>query len=266
MALSAPHRIFVATPCSGETVTTEYLHTVLKLQGYAYRPGATFSVKFVTLSIADIYKARNALAAAFMADPSMTHLLFLDADMGFEPRLVEKMLQFDQPFTAALSPQRSLDAKRFHDAARRVDDPELAERLAAQFVSAQSIVGESVDGGPPIYRVDRGFVRIKTIGSGIVLLRREVFITLREAYPELMSPPNQSPYRQLGTTGPVHQCFASLQLEDGNFLSEDISFCYRWDRCGGKIWACVDEDISHVGQRVHRSAYIEHMRHGLFQT
>ncbi len=239
---------------------------MLKLQGHAYRPGSNFTLKFVTLSISDIYKARNALAAMFMADATATHLLFVDADMGFEPRLIDRMLQFDQPFTAALYPQRSLDARRYHEVARQVDDPVLAERLAVNFVTGQNVVGVSVEGGPPSYHVDRGFVRIKAIGTGLMLLRREVFTTLQDAYPELMSPPNQSPYRQLGTSEPVHQCFASLRQDNGNFLSEDVSFCHRWDRCGGKIWACVDEDVSHVGQRVFRSAYIDRMKHGMFQT
>ncbi len=242
------------------------MHTILKLKDYAHSETSDFAFRTITVSFSDIYKSRNFLAAAFMADKSATHLLFVDADMGFEPSLVRRMVRFDQPFVAALYPNRSMDRQRFHAVARTTDDAVLAERLALDFVKGESIVGESINGETPRYRVDRGFVRTKAIGTGVLLLKREVFTTLRDAYPSLLSPPNQSPYRQLGISEPVHQCFASLQLEDGNFLSEDISFCHRWNRCGGKIWACVDEDISHVGQKVYRSAYIDRMKHGMFQT
>ena len=259
-------KILLATPCSGETVTTTYLRTILKLSAQAPRLNPKLSLVVQTLSIADIYKARNFLAASFMADLSFTHLFFVDADIGFEPRLLEKMLRFDRPFVAALYPYRTLNLRRFHDVARQVGDPELAERLALEFVMGQSVVGESVNGAAPTYTVNAGFVRTKTIGAGVMLLKREVFETLKKAHPELMTAPNQMPYSMMGIKEPVLQCFASLQLEDGNFLSEDISFCYRWDRCGGKIWACVDEDVTHVGQTAYRSAYIDRLKHGMFQT
>ncbi len=261
-----PARILVATPCSGEVVTTEYLHTIVKLIGESTRPSAGFSLSLLTISMSDLHKSRNHLAAAFMADPQNTHLLFIDSDQAFNPAMVSKMVKFDQPFVAALCPYRTMDMKRFHELSRRFEDAELAERLSLDFVSAGTLVGERVDGGPPVYRVKDGFIRAKAVGSGIALLKREVFDRLREAHPELWTPADQPPYSQLGITDPVHQCFAPLQIEGGNFLSEDMSFCRRWDKLGGQIWVCVDEDIVHIGRKVYKSAYIDRMKHDLFQN
>lgn len=258
--------ILVATPCSGELVTTEYLHTIVKLIGWSTNPSAGFSVSLLTLALSDLHKARNHLAAAFMAEPNHTHLLFIDADQAFRPALVSRMLKLDQPFVAALCPYRTMDMKRFHELSRRFDDPELAERLSLDFVSAGTLVGERVGDGPPVFRVRDGFIRAKAVGSGIALLKREVFERLRDAHPELWTPPDQPPYSQIGIKDAVHQCFAPLQIEGGNFLSEDMSFCRRWDNLGGQIWVCVDEDIVHVGRKAYRSAYIDRMKHDLFQN
>ena len=259
-------KILIGTPCSGDVVTTAYLRTIIKLSAFASSCRPSFAWDLQTIAISDLHKARNFLAARFMADPSYTHLLFIDADMGFEPRLIGKMLQFDQPFTAALYPQRKIDMGRMYEASRRLDDPKLAECLALDFVSAAGVIGERRPDGRVAFHVDRGFVRIKSIGTGVMLLRREVFTTLREAHPELLTLSNQSPYKELGISDPVHQCFAAVQTVDNSFLSEDVSFCHRWDRCGGKIWACVDEPVSHVGQHVFHAAYIDRMRHDLMQS
>ena len=259
-------RILIATPCTGETVTTEYLRTVVKIGAEAKRLNPSFDFDLLTISMADIYKARNYLAAQFIRHARFTHLLFVDSDMGFEPRLIEKMLRYDKPFTAAFYPFRKIDMARFHETSRKVDESGLAERLALDFVSAASIVGERRAEGGVAYRVDEGFVRTKEIGTGVMLLKREVFEKLRDAYPDLMGPPNQSPYDQLGVSEPVHQCFTSLRTDDGRYLSEDISFCWRWDRCGGQIWACVDEEITHFGQKAYKGAYIDRLKHGMFQT
>ncbi|MGU3540848.1 hypothetical protein [Methylobacterium sp. A54F] len=255
--------MLVCTPCAGEMVTTTYFGAMLKLKGHAFG-GRDVRISVSCVSIADIYKVRNYFAAQFMGNPALTHLLFVDADMGFEPRLVERMLAFDKDVTAALCPFRRRDAARFHAMARRVDDPELAERLALDYVAGNDMVRE---GSPehPQYRVTDGFVRVNSIGTGIMLIRRAAFERLRAAYPDLTSPPNQSPYAAMGIAEPVHQCFSPHRAQDGNFLSEDKSFCHRWTAAGGEIWACVDEPIAHVGPSTFEGAYIDRMRAGLFQ-
>jgi hypothetical protein len=33
----------------------------------------------------------------------------------------------------------------------------------------------------------------------------------------------------------------------GTYLSEDFSFCRRWTRMGGEIWADLESKLTHVG-------------------
>lgn len=259
-----PVRILICTPCVGESVTTTYVGSILKLQSHRFRNrDVAFSFKF--LSISDVYKSRNYFAALFMEKAVFTHLLFIDSDMGFEPQLIEKMLNFDKDLTAALCPYRERDPVKFHGVARKIDDPYLAERLSLDFVSGGDIVRAAGTPEDPQYRVTNGFVRVNSIGAGIMLVRRSVFERLRELYPDLIGPEQQMPYAKMGLTQRVHQCFSPVRTPDGNFLSEDKSFCARWTSSGGEIWACVDENIAHVGPSTYEGAYIERMRAGLFQ-
>ena len=258
--------LFVATPTTDSTVTTEYFQSINGLIFASYKEGSTFNVSCIrTTMYAEVAKARNVLAAKFMEDERFTHLLFVDADMGFNPSLVARMLATDHPFVGALSPYKYVDPATQHRMARRFDDPRLADRLSLDFVAAEQIFNEGDEVSPRI-RVHDGFVRVHRIGTGITLLARSVFDAVQAAHPTLWSAPNSSFYAGVGIKGRVHQCFAGIQRPDGDMLSEDFSFCERWTSLGGEIWACVDEDIAHVGRRICKSAYIDRLRHNIIQT
>ena len=62
---------------------------------------------FAGNSYADIVEGRN-----FLLKTDASHLLFLDADMGFDPQLIVDMIAFDQPLTGAAYPKREIDRDR----------------------------------------------------------------------------------------------------------------------------------------------------------
>jgi hypothetical protein len=81
---------------------------------------------------------------------------------------------------------------------------------------------------------------------------------MAEAYPELLAPATPR-YQVLGVRERVFQAFESLPDETGVHLSEDLSFCERWRRIGGEIWACVDETITHVGRMAFEGRYLDRL-------
>jgi hypothetical protein len=81
---------------------------VIRLMNYA--KSARFEVSLAMVNHdALISRARSTLLAAFLDNPSATHLLFVDADISFEPQQVERLLRFDKDFTGALYPLKSMD-------------------------------------------------------------------------------------------------------------------------------------------------------------
>jgi hypothetical protein len=89
-------------------VSQNYMLSVIRLMSCA--KSAEFDVSLTMLgSDALISRARSTLVAAFLDNPAATHLLFVDADISFEPQQVERMLRFDKDFTGALYPLKSMD-------------------------------------------------------------------------------------------------------------------------------------------------------------
>jgi hypothetical protein len=100
--------ILLATPCFGGVVSQSYMLSVIRLMSYAKTAGFEVSLSMVSYD-ALISRARSTLLAAFLDNPSTSHLLFVDADISFEPQQVERLLLFDKDFTGALYPLKSMD-------------------------------------------------------------------------------------------------------------------------------------------------------------
>jgi hypothetical protein len=44
------------------------------------------------------------------------------------------------------------------------------------------------------------------------------------------------------------RAFDEIKIGSNPAMSEDTSFCERWRRCGGEIWAAVDFPVGHIGR------------------
>jgi hypothetical protein len=238
-------KILIGTPVYDEQVLVPYHLSVLAMLAYfrRARPQAQFDSGLISSAI--VTQARNAMATRVLLDPSYTHLLFIDADMGFRPELIGKMIDFDQPVVGCIYPKRVYDHARFAEAARTTPDPEIARAIAQTYVGGADDLMAG-DHGQPILRGD--FARALRAGTGIMLIKREALETLRDTFPELWTDDPEGAYRPLGAQG-AFQVFEAMQTSTGVFCSEDYAFCLRWvEGCGGEIWSCFNEPIRHVGR------------------
>ncbi len=250
-------KILLGTPAHGDVVTIPYHTSVIRLLNVAKTWPASIYLNVVRSSV--ISQARNAIASKVLANASITHLLFVDSDMGFEPDLIRKMLEFNRPVVGCVYPKRVSDYRRLFDVSRSSNDP-----LAAQYLAQSYVGGEEdlVGWEQGKLELRNGFARAFRTGTGIMLIKREVLEQMRQHYPDLWVWDTEGAYRGLGVEGHVLQCFEPLQSPSGLFYSEDYAFCSRWvDGCGGEIWSCISETIIHSGSERFTGNYSAKLQH-----
>ncbi|GJD88174.1 hypothetical protein BHAOGJBA_1687 [Methylobacterium hispanicum] len=220
----------------------------------SFRVPTKISQRLISMSVLDL--ARNILASYALANQDITHLFFVDADMGFGSSLLEKMLDFDKPVVSAIYPAKQLKAERVKEMAVSAQSAERLFSMANDFVAPTVITSEGSNG--PILQVsDEGFTRVHSTGAGVLLIKREVLERMKEI-PGLWAPGFQG---GPGWANGLLQAFRPIESKHGAFYGEDYSFCHRWIvECGGEIWANVTEDITHVGQFAFTGRFADKLR------
>jgi hypothetical protein len=211
----------------------------------SYAKAADFDVALTMVGYdALISRARSTLVAAFLDNPAATHLLFVDADISFDPQQVERLLRFNKEFTGALYPLKSMDWDLIPQ--RCVERGESVRQAALSYVGAFCPEGERTQEGD--------FATGIYAGGGFQLIRRSALKRMIAGYPET----HFSHVHILPMSGSRREAMPSSNLfalfdciidpETGAYLSEDYSFCLRWRKIGGEIWIDVASKLTHSGQ------------------
>src|ERR1700753_605315 len=101
--------LVVSTPCFGGQVSTIYAKSLFALQR------AVHSMSNVKLKVnlrdgdALITRARANLVTLYLDDPAATHLLFVDADIGFKPVQAFRLIESGADMVAGCYPIKRVD-------------------------------------------------------------------------------------------------------------------------------------------------------------
>lgn len=202
--------ILIATPmhnaeCSG-LYTKSLLDTVvyLKSKGYDVAYEAVMHDALLT-------RSRNTLVHLFLKT-SFDYLLFIDADMSFSPLDIEKMIDSDVDVVAGAFPKKTI----------------------------QEEYGLSTNN----LKLFKDLVECDYVGTGIILIKKEVFLKLKDSVNHYINVDNNFSWMN---PGEIVYSFFDTAIVDNQYLPESYWFCKEWKKTGGKIYVYPDMNIGHVG-------------------
>ncbi len=244
MAAPSDH-IFIATPCYGGQLTIAYVKSVLDFQVEATKRGVRMSFRFLG-NEALIVRARNELTWAFL-ESDASHLLFIDADIGFDAQAAFRLFDFDRDVSAVAYPLKQIDWEKVQRTAQ-------AQRPNLASSSLNFAVNLAHDKHIEV-RSD-GFARVRYAATGFLMVKRSAIERLCAAHPELKYKAIHRT-RDIGRTDldrvSLFECM--IDPNTGEYLSEDYAFCRRWLDLGGEIWLDTRSELTHYGTYAFRGRF-----------
>ena len=234
--MSAKIELFVGTPCYGGMLTEDYLHGILQLQNFCLENKIGLNVQ--TLGQESLVtRARNTLVANFLDNEKVTHLLFIDADIGFSPDNLKRYFEYDKDVICAPYPMKLISWNMMPELIKNEKD---YRNLCHPYVLNFANKGE--------INIDKGFAEVLDAATGFMLIKRECLIKMKEAYQDLKYVSDQILNGKEFNSENTYLFFDTMKDEDGRYLSEDYAFSRRWQKLGGKIYADIGSNLSHIGQ------------------
>jgi len=164
-----------------------------------------------------ISRARNTLTAKFLNTPGSTHLMFIDADIGWEPWHLLVMLDRKVDVIGGLYPMKSLPVKW------------------------------CVNGIPGQEEGVENLVEVTKTGTGFLLIKREVFTKL-DQHPAVRPFANDIGLPK--ELDPHMKTYFDTAVREGRYYSEDWTFCENWRDLGGRVYVDKRVLLKHVGTYV----------------
>ena len=240
-------KVFLGMPMYGGMLSEATLHGLLELQQWSI----TFNVGLRIQTMGNeslITRARNTIVSMMMdqTDFVATHLLFIDADIGFTWQNIERLLCADKDIACGVYPRKHLHFEKIKKVLE--DSPNCSEaELEAKILGYNLNFDE-----PKKLEGENGFFRVNEAATGMMLVKRNVFRKLQKAYPERKYETDQIVNGKYFRSDNCYDLFAvgPYQTQDKKrYLSEDYYFSRLWQECGGEIWADLTQPLTHYGNR-----------------
>ena len=209
-------RAHLAMPCYGGMLTESVFMSYIKFANTARQLGIDWTLEtMVNESL--ISRARNTLTAKFLHQKESTHLMFIDADIGWEPWHLLVLLNRDVEMIGGLYPMKTMPIKW----------------VVNGFEGAEE--------GPD------GLQEVSKTGTGFLLTKRSALEKMRKH-------PAVKPYKNDIGLDPIYDqylaTFWDTAVRQNRYYSEDWTCCENFRDLGGKIYVDKRVLLRHSGAYV----------------
>lgn len=256
-------KLYILTPCFGGVCYVNYVQSMIATLELFHQFGFPIQFEFCK-SDSLITRARNNLIAKAMADTEMTHVLFIDNDLMWNPMNILKMILAEKGIVGGIYP-----LKKYHWSRLSEDDPSRNKIEEWLHKRDQSVLKSYVPDDVMIQsrllsfnvnhlgnhlEIDDNLAKVRHIPTGFMLIQRSTIEKMHESFADTKYTDD------VGFLSQDENRFAYALFEcgvrEGHYFSEDWMFCERWIQLGGDIWADVSISLTHTGIEDYRGSYL----------
>jgi len=241
------NKFFIATPCYGGQLNEPYFRSVINMMTFFNHH--QIPLAFGTIANESLVtRARNVLLAYFL-NSDYTHLLFIDADIEFQTEDVLKLYAHNKDVVVGAYPKKGVAWDKIRNNLTDVanKDKEMSNKDIASFGSDYAINFKFISKEVKTIAVENGLIKLHDTGTGFMMIKREAILKMIKAYPEFKYN-NDVNIADDSMKEHFYAMFDTMiDPIDRRYLSEDYTFCRRWQEIGGDIWLDPSISLNHYG-------------------
>jgi hypothetical protein len=216
-------KLFIATPAYDSKVNSLYAQSLLVAGQHCFANGIQCA-SIILGNGAFIEVARNVLVKRFL-ETDFTHLMFIDADIGFGENYLTELVKANLPISAGAYRQRDVEEK-------------------------YALTPEGQENG--------GWLSMSRIGTGFMCIRRDVAEIMSERAPKVRR-------SSMDSTEMLPWVFRTQQegrfLGEDICFCDSYMQLYREGVFDQPIWVWPNMDLDHAGYKGNYLAYTQRNQH-----
>ena len=235
MTKEKPKSVFIATPMYGGMCSGVYAKGLVRTMRFLLEKG-------IGVEYRDLYnesmvtRARDIMTALFLKS-ECDYLLFIDADQSFKAEDVLRMIEEDRDILGGIIPKKQIN----WDSVAAALEHGVPVNQVSKYSGTFNV--HLLEGSEPPTDLNKSF-EVSHIGTGMMLIKREVFEQLKPIVAEYQS--DNVGVEGLTPEDTMYE-FWNSRIFDGKWVGEDVGFCYLWRSQGGKVYAAPWVKATHVG-------------------
>ena len=250
-------KIFVATPMYGGMCSGMYTKACCDLATTATKYQIDLKY-FYLFNESLITRARNYCVDEFLRS-DYTHLMFIDSDICFDQNYVLTLADLGddtKPIVGGIYPKKCIAWEKVRNAVDKGlgdDNPMLLEKFTGDFVFNPVGGTSTISLSEPVEALE--------IGTGFMMVQREVFEKFAKAYPKFRYKPDHNRSDHFDGSRYIHAFFDTIIDNDqwmgkgksegsDRYLSEDYMFCQLCHKIDIKTYLCPWMKLQHIGTYV----------------
>jgi len=244
--------IFIATPCYGGQIGEPYFRSMMRLAILCNK----YDIQFTISTLANeslITRGRNTLVSFFMEHPEATHLFFVDADIEFDPNDMLRMVAYDRDVVVGAYPKKAINWNSIVQAARNNEEEneQTIEGHSSNYVVNFDFLKDEQGKPQPQIQIRDNLIKLKDAGTGFMCIKKEVIQKMFDNHPELKYANDINVDQKFEPhMYALFDCI--IDPESRRYLSEDYTFCRRWQEMDGEVFLDPRKALNHVGHYTFR--------------
>jgi hypothetical protein len=259
-------KLYILTPCYGSQVFVNYVQCLMVTKELFQRFNIPLAVEFCR-NDSLVSRARNNLVAKAMNDSATTHILFIDADITWDPIDVIKLMLTNKAVVGGVYPLKHYNwSKLVKDSKNphvenvvkhwidKKNNSQFSSMITDENMIQHNLLKYNMNFIDTYLNIEANLAKVKHIATGFMMFKREVIEQMSKAFPQTKYVDDVGFLK--GSENDYAFALFDCGVEEGHYFSEDWYFCHRWTKMGGSIYVDVGINLMHTGIEDYKGCFI----------